>query len=136
VGSLHLYDRDRPSAEEFLSEGWQSEVLMPEMPRSDPWPALRILLDTENDIRSGKVIKTDLQEIDPYWADLIRILQIYNYTKDKGKIDLIKPLKQRMASQVYAVYIDKREASQLDKIARQSGPEQLQLLPQPVGAGE
>lgn len=131
VGSLHLYDDDRSKAEEFLSEGWQSEVLMPEMPRRDPWPALRVLMDAESDIRSGRIIRTDLQEIDPYWADLIRILQIFNYTKDNARIELIKPLKQRMTSQVYAVYIDKREATQLDKIARQPGPQQFELLTLP-----
>lgn len=139
VGSLHLYDDDREKAKEFLSEGWQSEVLMPEMPRGDPWPSLKILLDAENDIRSGRVVRANLEEIDPYWADLIRILQIFNYTKDTqehAKLALIAPLKRRMASSVYSVYIDKREASHLDKIARQTGPEQLELLPQSVKEGE
>jgi thymidylate synthase len=135
VGSLHLYDEDRDKAEEFLSEGWQSEVLMPEMPRGDPWPSLRMLLDAESDIRLGRVVRTNLQEIDSYWADLIRILQIFNYTKDTqehAKFALIAPLKQRMASNIYSVYIDKREASHLDKMARHTGPEQLELLSVPV----
>lgn len=135
VGSLHLYDEDRDKAEEFLSEGWQSEVLMPEMPRGDPWPSLRMLLDAESDIRLGRVVRANLQEIDPYWADLIRILQIFNCTKDTqehAKFALIAPLKQRMASNIYSVYIDKREASHLDKMARHTGPEQLELLSEPV----
>ena len=138
VGSLHLYDDDREKAEQYLAEGWQSEVLMPEMPKSSPWPALKVLLDAESDIRLGRVVQANLGELDPYWADLIRILQIYSYTQspqNEAKLSLIKPLKQRMTTNVYSIYIDKREASQWDKLARRADPEQLELLSQPAENG-
>ena len=128
VGSLHLYDEHREDAEDFLSEGWQQEVAMPSMPQCDPWSSIRMLLDAEQDIRLGKNMATDLSLIDPYWADIIRILQIFNYTKDKNRIDLIKPLKNIMSSRIYSMYIDKREAAQLEKLAGEQKPEQLDLL--------
>jgi thymidylate synthase len=37
VGSLHLYDRDRAKARQYLKEGWQSTTDMPPMPKEDPW---------------------------------------------------------------------------------------------------
>lgn len=41
VGSLHLYDRDREDAQQFLDEGVQATVPMPQMPRGDPWPSIQ-----------------------------------------------------------------------------------------------
>ena len=49
VGSLHLYDRDREDAQQFLDEGWQSTDLpMPPMPKGNPWPAIDLLLEAES----------------------------------------------------------------------------------------
>ena len=89
VGSLHIYDRDKRAVEQFLDEGWQStDKSMPPMPKGNPWPAIRTLLDAESRIRRGETVdesergetvdESELEVIDPYWADLIRLLQIFS----------------------------------------------------------
>ena len=54
VGSLHLYDDDRESAQAFLSEGFQSTMSpMPPMPDGDPWPSIGKMLAAEESLRTG-----------------------------------------------------------------------------------
>jgi thymidylate synthase len=79
VGSLHIYDPTRKDAEKYLDEGWQStETIMPPMPVGDPWVAIESLLNAERDIRSGEDVGTsEWNDLDPYWADLIRLLQVF-----------------------------------------------------------
>lgn len=128
VGSLHLYDEHRKDAEDYISEGWQEKYPMPAMPQCDPWPSIRLLLDAEQDIRLGRNMGLDLSTIDPYWADIIRILQVFNYTKDLNRFGLIKPLKDIMSSKIYSMYFDKIEALQFARLTREPKPEQLDLL--------
>jgi thymidylate synthase len=75
VGSLHLYERNRKAAQQYLEEGWQEtvEVSMPPMPLGDPWPALRTLLKAESDIRQGKAPDLPALKLDHYWTDLARL---------------------------------------------------------------
>lgn len=125
VGSLHLYDEHRPSAQQFLDEGWQSKVPMPPMPMGDPWEAISVLLSAESIIRKGHEIDFDTLGIDPYWVDLVRILQIFQYTNNQDKIGKVTQLKRKMHSNVYTPYINKRHVAQLAKI---SLPEQKNLF--------
>lgn len=75
AGSLHLYDDQRSEAEAFLGEGWQSTTdPMPPMPPRDPWPHVRELLATEEQIRAGVAYAHLDLPADPYWADLARVL--------------------------------------------------------------
>ena len=72
VGSLHLYEKDILSAEQFLDEGWQPTTSpMPSMPAGDPRPQICDLLKAERAIRTtGDLDAEGLDDIDPYWADL------------------------------------------------------------------
>lgn len=90
VGSLHLYDRDREAAEQYLSEGVQSSVPMPEMPRGDPWPSIGVLLAAEKSIREAQQWSAPEGRFDPYWADLTRLLQAFARTGYAKEIDLLK----------------------------------------------
>ncbi len=115
VGSLHLYVKDLAVVRRFLREGWQSTigVGMPEMPKGDPWAAIIILLKSESAIRTtGGLHDGILETLDPYWADLIRLLQIFRCKKDKDA-KRIKALRAQMRSKVYSPFIDKvlREVS-------------------------
>src|SRR5450759_1633406 len=121
VGSLHLYDKNRNSAQQFLDEGWQSKVPMPPMPVGDPWHAISTLLSAESKIRRGQEINFDTLKIDPYWVDLVRILQIFQYTNNKNKIGKVPQIKKQMNSQIYNPYINKRHAA---KLAKNNIPEQ------------
>jgi thymidylate synthase len=125
VGSLHLYDENRNSAQQFLDEGWQSKVPMPPMPIGDPWHAISVLLTAESKIRRGHEIDFDTLGIDPYWVDLVRILQIFQYTNNQDKIGKVAQFKKKMHSNVYNPYINKRHVAQLAKITL---PEQKNLF--------
>ncbi|MBI3365987.1 MAG: thymidylate synthase [Ignavibacteriae bacterium] len=107
VGSLHLYDRNRKRAKRFLDEGWQStEMSMPPMPIGNPWLAINSLVEMESNIRLRAVPDSSrLNGIDPYWADLIRLLQMFRYKKDR-EAEKIVALRARMSSGIYEPYIE------------------------------
>lgn len=106
VGSLHLYDTNVDSACQFLAEGWQSTISMPAMPVGDPWPAIDFLRDAESVIRTGDTNVVGLNELEPYWADLIRLLQVFRYKKEQN-INGIKVLRGKLSSDIYYPFIDK-----------------------------
>ena len=109
VGSLHLYEKDRDAAQQFLDEGWQStKTPMPPMPKGDPWPAIDSLRKAECVIRMGEATGVDgLEVVDPYWADLIRLLRVFRCWKDEDA-GSIRELRQRMSADVYLPFIDKK----------------------------
>jgi thymidylate synthase len=108
VGSLHLYDTNREMAEKFLDEGWQSTISMPAMPTGNPWPALDFLRDAELAIRTRGVHSlAGLEILDHYWADLIRLLQVFRLYKDKDA-NKVKELRDKMSSNIYYPFIDQR----------------------------
>lgn len=109
VGSLHLYENKIEGANQYLDEGWQSSTIsMPLMPDSDPWSAIKILLKAESDIRGNVRIDLAQLELDPYWADLVRLLQIFRHYKDKDASELAR-IKAEMSSPIYRTYIEKQQ---------------------------
>ncbi len=109
VGSLHLYETNTEKAEQFLKEGWQETTNpMPEMPLGDPWLSIVRLLEAESEIRGGRGIQIFNLGLDPYWADLVRLLQVFAIpiTGDKKEIEKIK---SEMYSDVYKLYINQRQ---------------------------
>lgn len=108
VGSLHLYEDGRNGAKQFINEGWQQTKPMPKMPISNPWDSIEKLLEAESEIRSGKEVKLSNLNLDSYWEDFVRILQIYSYSKNK-KLYKIPTIKEEMSTKIYNTYIAKRE---------------------------
>lgn len=108
VGSLHLYDKDEKSAEQFLSEGFQStKTPMPAMPKGNPWPSIKKLLHAERAIRtSEKFDENILENLDPYWVDLIRLLQVHRCKINKDSKGIIAQ-RERITAGVYYPFIDK-----------------------------
>ena len=109
VGSLHIYDQSIGAAQRFLDEGWQStEAPMPPMPIGDPWPAVDSLLKAESAIRTTKtfVVET-VEKIDPYWEDLIRLLQVFRCRKERRSADILS-IRKQMSSPTYFPFIDGR----------------------------
>ena len=104
VGSLHLYEKDRKAAQQYLDEGWQETVSMPPMPLGDPWPPLQTLLKAESEIRQGEISDVAGLKLDNYWADLVRLLQIFRYRKDKNTGEITK-LRKNLSSQIYDTYV-------------------------------
>lgn len=107
VGSLHLYDENIDAARQFLEEGWQpTKIQMPPMPGGDPWPSVALLLKAESSIRTTGIFDSGiLKEVDPYWGDLIRLLQVFWYKQDKN-VDRIRELRGGMSCNIYFPFID------------------------------
>lgn len=129
VSSLHLYEKNFESAEAYINSGYQQLIEMPEMPSGDPWPSIETLLTLEEKIRASESINLSNTEIDPYWLDLIRILQFFHLTKSQENTHLVEPILLAMSSSVYSAYLEKRR---LDKLGTtQSTPTQLEILLSP-----
>jgi thymidylate synthase len=109
VGSLHLYDNNKIAAQQFLGEGYQStQSPMPNMPLGDPWIAIRSLIVAESEIRNGDIFDaTKIENINEYWVDLIRLLQVYRYYRDNDP-DKMMQLRKKMSSSTYHPFIDKK----------------------------
>ena len=107
VGSLHLYDHQVEAAQRFVNEGWQSTLSpMPNMPPSDPWPAISQLLAAESTMRrGGEYDGRQLDAVDPYWGDLTRLLLVLRYKKDENN-EGNQEIRESMSSQVYDPFID------------------------------
>ena len=111
VGSLHLYEDNRASADAFLSEGWQSSQPMPSMPAGDPWESLKAFRSAEALIRTkGKLPKESLDALGPYWGDLIRLLLVHSAAK-REDLAKVASVQQTMCSEAYRVYIDDKMAA-------------------------
>jgi len=114
VGSLHLYDRNKDAAQRFLDEGWQStEMPMPPMPSGDPWPEIKRLLEAEAALRTRGSFNAELGDVAPYWADLIRLLQVFRCRKDRDA-DSIENLRREMSSTIYNTFIEKKRSECLE----------------------
>ncbi len=108
VGSLHLYEKNIHSARQFLEEGWQpTKKPMPVMPTGDPGPHMTEFLKAERSIRTeGFLDLKRLQSMDPYWADLARLLLIFRYGRD-NRIGCMQGLRDSISSDFYVPYIDR-----------------------------
>lgn len=107
VGSLHLYDTNVDAACQYLDEGWQSTIPMPTMPIGDPWRAIDFLRHAESAIRTGdspNIVSMDYLE--PYWADLVRLLQVFRYKKEHNASG-IRALRGELSSNVYYPFVDR-----------------------------
>ncbi|WP_431884773.1 thymidylate synthase [Micromonospora wenchangensis] len=108
VGNLHLYDRNEEQVRSFLKEGWQStKTYMPEMPEGDQWENVRLLLSFEEAVRQGSVTCEVPTSLDPYWADIARLLQIHALSKRKN-LSEVREVQQMMNSSQYQLYVDSR----------------------------
>lgn len=109
VGSLHLYAQHQDDATAFIAEGWQpTDRPMPAMPPGDPWPAVKVLLAFEAEIRAGQHPDADtLLTLDPYWSDLVRLLQVFAYSRQRDA-ERIRGLQAQMSSDVFNAFIAPR----------------------------
>lgn len=108
VGSLHLYEEHRSRAAKYLEEGWQPTEAMPPMPLGDPWRSVRKVVRAERAIRRGDSVDYDALNLDPYWADLVRLLQIFSHFK-RGESREITRVKRAMSVRTYDPYIEDKE---------------------------
>ena len=62
---------------------------MPPMPAGDPWPAIGAVLEAEFNVRCRNSIDAGNLGLNAYWADLVRIIEIYFAEKGDPKIEEI-----------------------------------------------
>lgn len=77
VGSMHIYDKYIDAVKIYGDEGYQRTTEMPEMPSGNPFELIPKLLDVERRIRDGETFKAEDAINDPYWADIVRLLQVH-----------------------------------------------------------
>lgn len=125
VGSTHLYEEHVEKTRFYLDEGIQGTTSpMPHMPKADLQKSIAILIEAEKAIRLSSDFTLLNYDLEPYWLDLIRMLQIQGLylkvTNDtlKDTISTIITLKGYMNNHSYNIYIDKKIAVLQNKLLR------------------
>jgi thymidylate synthase len=108
VGSLHLYDNQRTNAQQFVDEGIQARIPMPAMPTGDPWRAIARVVDAEEAVRNGQEVDARKLGVGRYWEDLVRLLQVYKYYRNRTT-NRIPAIKKQMSTKVFDAYIDQKK---------------------------
>jgi thymidylate synthase len=127
VGSLHLYDSNLRASKQYLEEGWQPTqfVAMSPMPPGDPRRSIEIVLEAEASIRECRDLAASVEELEPYWRDIIRLLEIYGHWTRKETAKIPR-LRRAMADPVYKEYITRREPPK--RSAPRSGQSNLPFI--------
>jgi thymidylate synthase len=107
VGSLHIYDADKGKVVSYIRERYQARIPMPRMPTGESWPHLKKLIKVEALIREGRQVRLDRYCTPNYWADLMRLLQIFALNKRRRST---RAVQSQMSSSVYDSYITKAVA--------------------------
>jgi thymidylate synthase len=110
VGSMHVYRNYYSGMKEYIEEGVQQTSEMPPMPTGDPFALVEKLLEVEGKLRNGENIEAGKVFSQPYWADFIRLLQVFwarEWAGDKYT-DRLTALRKELSSPSYRTYIDGR----------------------------
>lgn len=107
VGSMHVYEGFLGAMAEYLVEGVQQTREMPPMPAGNPFDLIGRLLDIEGRLRAGEDIVAADEIDDPYWADIVRLLQVFWARKWAADFPgRLKQLKAELAFEIYGPYVD------------------------------
>lgn len=109
VGSMHVYERYRPDLNRYIEEGFQQTSEMPPMPTGNPFALVDRLLAIEAKLRNGAHVDPNTEAGDPYWADLVRLLQVF-WTREQGadRMGRLESLRAQLATSFYKPYVDGR----------------------------
>lgn len=111
AGSLHLYDKDRVGAQQFVNEGWQTPIAMPPMPAGDPWESIGIACDIEANIRQMKHVDPADANLASYWVDICMLLVVFNRWKTTKHLESnlfqgCEDIRGRISNPFYNMFID------------------------------
>lgn len=129
VGSLHLYSEHAADAKQYLKEDWQETEEMPPMPPGDPWARVKQMVRWEKTLRAGSSLEIDKLDVELYWKDILRLLQIFAVSKNEKNTRTINSIKKKMSSKVYDAYIDQRRRK-LEKNVEDQRPVQVPMFSQ------
>lgn len=90
VGSMHVYQDYEEQVRAYLDEGWHSNEAMPPMPEIDPFPLIDRLLKAEAEIRAGGTLSADEVIGNIYWADILRLVQVFWASGQAERLDALK----------------------------------------------
>ncbi|MFK0691574.1 thymidylate synthase [Mesorhizobium sp. IMUNJ 23033] len=135
AGSLHLYDADRGKAQQYLGESVQSRLAMPAMPIGDPTEAVARLVELERLYRTGAVEDFTVDGLEPYWADLARLLMAKRLFVEHRR-GAMRQIRSEMHSPVYDAYIRGEHDRLAAREARRAAQMQLPNLELVVGADD
>lgn len=134
VGSLHLYESNFIHAKSYLESGWHKQIEMPPMPACDPTLSLVLFLECEQKIRNGYEIDYESLALDDYWKDLIRVLQVFRYTKFDSERIKADGILDQIVNDIYKPYLLKRKIQKAAAPALL--PSQLDIFDKEQGAGD
>ncbi|QDG93250.1 thymidylate synthase [Rhizobium sp. NIBRBAC000502774] len=110
VGSMHFYDGSAESIQAYVDEGWQRTDAMPPMPPGDPFAMSAKVIEVEQRIREGKEVSASKEFDEPYWADILRLVQVYWATRLRQSTNLEKldVLKAEFKHEFFAKFLMRR----------------------------
>lgn len=109
AGSMHVYDDKIGEMKAYVSEGIQRIIEMPPMPAGNPFELVGQLLEIERRLRAGENLDASREMADPYWADLVRFLQVFWAREHESDYPLrLRQLRAELVNRVYRPYIDGR----------------------------
>lgn len=110
VGSMHVYKDHYGHMREYIQEGVHQTYEMPPMPSANPFAVVESLLSVERRLREGEEVAAGEAVDDPYWADIVRLLQVFWAREWAGDSydDRLKSLRDELSSPAYRTYIDGR----------------------------
>jgi len=109
VGSMHVYEKHLPSMKKYVEEGFQQTREMPSMSEGNPFDMVEKFLEIEGRLRNGESIVAADEINDPYWADIVRLLQAFWFEKSEPDYPArLLELKAQLACDFYAPYLEGR----------------------------
>lgn len=123
AASMHVYDGSIEAMAHYVNEGHQKTVQMPPMPSGDAFLVIEALLWAEREIRAERTIQAEDFATEPYWADIIRLLQVFWVTKRRGAPGFgnLDELKAEFHNEVYRSYLERRRKSRIMKDIESNG---------------
>ena len=114
IGSFHLYEKDQDKVARYLAEGHHRLAQMPTMPLGDPFAVVPTLLEIEAHIRMGSKVDDAIDTLDPYWGDLMRLVQAHFHSDDDASLNTIAG---RLREPTYRMYVEDRRGRTAPKPA-------------------
>jgi thymidylate synthase len=118
--SMHVYDGSIEAMKHYVNEGHQKTAQMPPMPAGDAFSITDTLLQAEGQIRAEERIRAADFTREPYWADIIRLLQVFWATKRRDALGFegLDELKGEFHSEVYRTYLERRRKARVLRDAK------------------
>jgi len=109
VGSMHVYEDKLDDMKAYVQEGVHQTIEMPAMPAGNPFSLIGRLLDVEQRLRFGEGLDASKEMDDPYWADIVRLLQVFWAREwEKDHPNRLKELRAELVTTTYHPYVDAR----------------------------